>query len=426
MIFKAFGRRFLYNAAKYSIMAIILKGKAASYGTASGLLKKVYDEDSARKVRFGDIVFSNSLTPRIASVARNANGFILQTIESDHSVGYMREIWKPAVLVDSIDGLKEGKEVTINGFSGEIYEGNVSPEEHNFRDFTGKIKTKLYLEHGISRVTNEAAKLNSAGVGLCRLNLIIQEAGKHPEYFFRHNKEEELQKLLADPIHEIVKAFHPRPVWIRTMDIDSFMLSKFDGGKYEEVEANPMLGLRGLSRDLKYSHILRTQYNAVKYVVEKGFDNVGILYPLVRDVSEYIEAKRIMGQCGLIPHKDIAVGTVFETPSACLQIREFIGEGLDFAFFGINDMTQYAMAVDRTNPNINHLYNPVNTGVLHLLFFFLKECQKNNVETTMTFLTPLKPILGKLILSGLTSLTIQSDRLNEIGTLLENIEKDAL
>lgn len=405
-------------------MEAILKGQGASYGVASGLLKQVFDDKDAGQVKSGDIVFSNSFTPRIAAIARSANGFILCGIEADHTIGYLREIWKPTVLVDSIDKLNEGKEVTIDGFTGEVYDGSVQLEEQKFRDFNGKLKTKIYLEHGIPRMAKKVSRLNTSGVGLFRLNLIILEVGKHPEYFFMNKKEQDLQELFANSIYEVAKAFSPRPVWIRTMDLDSSLISKFEGGGHEESEANPMLGLRGLARDLKYVHILKLQYSAIKSVVDKGFTNIGILYPLVRDVSEYIQAKKIMGECLLIPHKDVKVGTIFETPSSCLQIREFIDEGLDFAFFGINDMTQYAMAVDRTNLHIKHMYNPTNSAVLYLLFYLLRECKKNNIETSMTFLSPLKPLIGKILLAGLTSVTIQSDRLNEIGTLLEGVEKE--
>ncbi len=405
-------------------MDVIIKGQGASYGISSGPLKHVFNEDSAREIKSGDIVFSDSLTPTLAAIARNASGFIICGIEADHTVGYLRETWKPAVLVDSIDKFNEGEEVTIDGFSGEVYKGVVKLEERSFRDFTGKLKTKIYLEHGVPRMAQRMAKLNTSGVGLFRLNIMIQEMGKHPEYFFKNKKEQDLQKLLGDSIYEVAKAFNPRPVWVRTMDLDSSFISKYEGGEHEENEKNPMLGLRGLARDLKYRHILELQYRAIKSVVDMGFANIGVLYPLVRDVSEYIQAKKIMGNCGLIPHKDVRVGTIFETPSSCLQIKEFIDEGLDFAFFGINDMTQYTMAVDRSNPNMRHMYNPSNTAVLHLLFFFLEECKKSNIETTMTFLSPLKPLLRKMISSGLTSLTIQSDRLKEIGELLEKAEKE--
>lgn len=70
------------------------------------------------------------------------------------------------------------------------------------------------------------------------------------------------------------------------------------------------------------------------------------------------------------------------------------------------------------------MYNPANTAVLHLLFHVLKTCKDNNVETSITFLSPLKPILDKMLANGLTSITIQADRLNEIGTLLKEIERN--
>lgn len=405
-------------------MTQITKGQGVSYGSAHGFLKPVFDDASAKKIQSGDIVYSDFLTPRLAMIAKRAEGFVICGNEADHTIAYLREFWKPTILVDSLKNLQKEDEVTIDGFSGEIYKGRTLVEEKPFRKFNGSLSTKLYLQQSIPEVAERAGALNTDGVGLFRLNLIIQEIGKHPEFFFLKNKEGELEDILYNGILKITRAFYPRPVWIRTMDFDSAELALFEGGEVEKEEANPMLGLRGLARDLKYRHNLELQYRAIKRVVDQGFSNIGIEYPLVRDVSEYREAKNILREIGLEPHKDVKVGSIFETPSSCLQIREFIEEGLDLAFFGFNDMVQYTMAVDRTNLQIKHMYDPSNDAVLYLLFHVLKECKKNSIETSITFLSPLKSLLGKMIAGGLTSITVQSDRLREIGTLLEQVEKE--
>lgn len=403
-------------------MGILIKGLGTGQGAAKGILKKVHDEKSALSVKETDIVFSSNLTPRLAAISKKAAGFVLESSEADHTIVYLRESWKPCIIVKSISGLKQGNKASVDSYSGNVFSGFRDLENMPIRDFSGKTNTKIYLQLSVPDIAEKASKLNSSGVSLLRLNVIVQQAGKHPAWFLKNKKSSELQKMLADEVEKIVEQFNPRPVWIRTMDFDSMELSSMEGGKNEVKEHNPMLGLRGISRDLKNLEILKIQFRAIKSVMLKGYRNIGILFPLVRDVSEYKQAKEIMRKCGISPHKDVKVGTIFETPSSCLQIKEFIEDGLDLAFFGYNDMVQYTLAVDRTNLQVKHLYNPKHPSVLYLLFYLLEECRKNNIETTMTFQSPLKDLLEEILSKGLSSITIQADSINEIGNIIKNIE----
>ena len=143
-----------------------------------------------------------------------------------------------------------------------------------------------------------------------------------------------------------------------------------------------------------------------------------MIYPLVRDVSEYKKAKMILRDHGLVPHKDIKVGSMFETPSAALQIEEFLKEKIDLAFIGINDLTQYTLVAERTNPHMTKIYNPTNLAVMLLTKNILEKCKAAGVETTTSYLTPMKEVLPSLIKAGLSSVTLQADRINEVAKLI--------
>lgn len=401
----------------------LMEGKGISPGIAMGKLKHVTNKIEAKEIKKGDIVYSEHLPPPLPSIARNAEGFIISGSEADHSVSYIKELWKPGIITHDISCLKEGQTVTMDGLNGKIWEGQESIDYTHHEPLKFKLKTKIYLQMSIPRMAKKAANLNTGGVGLLRTNLIIEETGKHPYYFFiKKEKQQELIDILTKGIKEIAEAFKPKPVWLRTMDFATDELINFDEGSYEKTESNPLMGWRGLVRGLKQPELLDLEYQAISNVLKGGCTNLGIVYPLVRDISEYKEAKKRLSKFGITPHKDIKVGSMFETPSAALQIEEFIKEGLDLAFIGINDITQYTLAADRANLNMNDVYDPKNPAVLKLIYNLLEKCKESGIETTTSFLSPLKDALPVLLAKGLTSFTLQADRINEVAELVSKIE----
>lgn len=403
-----------------------ITGIGISPGIAHGKVKIVRDKKTALEVTGGDIVVSPHFLPPLSSLARHGAGFIFTGGEADHGVSYLKEIWKPAILVTDVSQFSEGMEITIDGETGAIYEGAVSIDEYTHHEpLKHDLKTKIYLQQSVPWMADKAQKLNTNGVGLLRTNLLVEEEAKHPYYYYvKEGKFDDLVTLIADGIEKIAATFALQPVWVRTMDFATDELRLFEGGEHEPHEENPLLGWRGLVRALSQRELLDADILALKRVVEKGYTNVGVIFPLVRDVLEYRDAKQRMRELGLVPHKDIKVGSMFETPSSALQIDEFIGAGLDLAFLGINDVTMYTLVSDRTNSNMRKSYNPANPAILNLFYNVLEKCKREGIETTTSFLTPLKPHLATFLEKGLTSLTLQADRINEVGEIVKKAEAE--
>ncbi|MBS3138235.1 hypothetical protein J4207_00855, partial [Candidatus Woesearchaeota archaeon] len=89
----------------------------------------------------------------------------------------------------------------------------------------------------------------------------------------------------------------------------------------------------------------------------------------------------------------------------------------------MNDLTQYTLVAERTNPRMLTAYNPLHPAVLRLVYEVIEKCTKEKIETTMSFLTPLKAVLPQLLEKRLSSVTLQADRINEIGKLIAEAEK---
>lgn len=110
-----------------------------------------------------------------------------------------------------------------------------------------------------------------------------------------------------------MKAFYPKPVWIRTLDAPTDEFRAMKGGEDEPIEANPMLGFRGIRRDLAEEMHFRAEMRAIKKLIDEGYTNIGIMLPLVVVPEEIRRAKEIAREEG-IPLEKIEFGIMVETP----------------------------------------------------------------------------------------------------------------
>ena len=148
------------------------------------------------------------------------------------------------------------------------------------------------------------------------------------------------------------------------------------------MEHNPMLGWRGIRRDLTETDHFRLEIRAFKKLHEMGLTNVGIMLPMVQHVREFQKAKAIMFEEGLDLEK-IDVGIMVETPGAALTIEDFIEDGIDFVSFGTNDLTQYTLAVDRNNENVAGLFTELHPAILKLIEYVVERCNEAGVKTSI-------------------------------------------
>ena len=176
----------------------------------------------------------------------------------------------------------------------------------------------------------EAAEMAAAtladGVGLLRIEHMILGLGKTPRYYINAGREDEYIEELVGGVRTVAEAFYPKPVWVRTLDAPTDEFRGMEGGENEPHEHNPMLGWRGIRRDLTETDHFRLEMRAFKKLHEMGLTNIGIMLPLVQHVSEFRKAKALMIEEGLNLEK-IDVGIMVETPGAALTIEDFIDEG---------------------------------------------------------------------------------------------------
>ncbi len=399
---------------------VILTGLAASPGIGFGKIKIVRSLDDLKKVKQGDVLVTKMTNPdmvvtmqKCAAIVTDEGGL------TAHASIVSREMGIPAIVgtQEATSKLKEGEIITVNGFTGKIYKGKVSENiQKEIKPVTIETKTKIKVIIDLPSFAKRAEKTKLKSVGLARLEGTIAESGKHPQYFLQTSHIEEYENLIFNGIDEIAKSFEE--IWIRTSDIRSDEFKELEGAP-KEVEANPMLGMHGIRYSLKYPEILKAELKAMKRVAEKG-KKIGILTPQVISVEEIRKLKEFIKEIGF---EKAELGIMIETPASVQIIEELCKENINFISFGTNDLTQYTLAVDRGNGQVQNIYNELHPAILHQIKSVIEICKKHNVETSICGQAGSEKEMVKfLVEQGIDSISVNADIASEIAEYVSKLE----
>ncbi|MGC9516461.1 MAG: phosphoenolpyruvate synthase [Methanomicrobiales archaeon] len=413
---------------------IITKGLGASPGMGSGAVKIVNEIGELDKVEMGDILVTVMTTPDMVPAMKRASGII--TDEGGvtcHAAIVSRELGIPCVVgtKDATEILDENQLVTIDGNKGIVYKGKLEEakkveveEQPSVVQSSILTVTDVKVNVSMPEAAKKASQTGADGVGLLRTEHMMLTAGVHPIKFIKDDREDELIHILMENILKVVDTFYPKPVWYRTLDAPTDEFKTLDGGEDEPYEHNPMLGWRGIRRELDQPDILRAEFKAIKKLHEQGYTNIGIMIPLVQHPDELRQAKKIAEEVGLKPQKTIEFGIMVETPAAAMVIEDFIDVGIDFASFGTNDLTQYTLAIDRNNENVAGLYSEGHPAVLKLIERVIKKCNAAGVKTSICGQAGSIPhIVEKLVELGIDSVSANTDAVPTVRETVARIEK---
>jgi pyruvate,water dikinase len=415
---------------------VLLTGLGAAPGVGTGIVRLIASGRELDKIKPGDIMVTKMTMPDMVPGMKRAGAIV--TDEGGmacHAAIVSRELGCPAVVgtKKATTVLKEGMEVTVDGGKGIVYEGRValaSPAKPaSAASGGGVVFTKPITATEIKVNVSEpdraaaAAETMADGVGLLRIEHMILGLGKTPNWYIKNGKSEEYIDELVKGIKIVADAFYPRPVWVRTLDAPTDEFRAMEGGEGEPIEHNPMLGWRGIRRDLTETDHFRLEVRAFKKLHEMGLSNVGIMLPMVQHVREFQKAKAIMVEENLDLEK-IDVGIMVETPGAALTIEDFIEDGIDFISFGTNDLTQYTLAVDRNNENVAGLYSELHPAILKLIEYVVERCNEAGVKTSICGQAGSYPEMAKrLVEIGITSISANIDAVATVRETVARSEK---
>lgn len=220
-----------------------------------------------------------------------------------------------------------------------------------------KISGNIEFPHEAS----ECRKNGAHGVGLYRTEFLYlaQNDGKLPD-----------EETHFQAYKSVVEKMEGRPVVIRTFDLGADKLP--EGLTFaSEKEPNPFMGLRSIRLSLRNTEMFRVQLRAI--LRASVFGKIRVMFPLVSTITEFRQAKMIFRDvCEELAEEnipfdpDIPLGIMVETPATALMLELFVHE-VDFFSIGTNDLLQYTMAVDRSNKDVNFLYEQECPAMIRLI-----------------------------------------------------------
>ena len=411
---------------------VLVRGLGASPGMASGKVKIVLDIEELDKIKDGDIMVTTMTTPDMVPAMRRASGIV--TDEGGvtcHASIISRELGIPCVVGtgNATTTLEENSGVTLDGKKGLVFEGiteTKSEEPAAVSVQAAPIITVTEVKANVSmpEAAEKAAATGADGVGLLRTEHLMLTSGIHPGKFIADGREDELIDTIADNVMIVADAFYPKPVWYRTLDAPTDEFITLEGGENEPREHNPMLGWRGIRRELDQPEILKCEFKAIKKLHEKGYTNIGIMIPLSQSPEELKKAKALCSEVGFEPHKDVEFGMMVEIPAAAIMIDEYIKVGIDFVSLGTNDLTQYTLAVDRNNEFVAKHYSEEHPAVMKLIERTIRKCAEAGVKCSICGQAGSVPhIVEKLVGFGITSVSSNTDAIADVRKTVARAEQ---
>ena len=357
---------------------VLVEGRAIGQKIGTGPVRVVHKLSEMDRVQPGDILVTDMTDPNWEPVMKRASAIVTNRGgRTCHAAIIARELGIPAVVgcghADQV--LKDGMLVTVScaeGDTGFIYDGLLETEVSEVqRGQMPEIDVKIMMNVGNPQLAFDFCQLPNAGVGLARLEFIINNnIGVHPKAILDYpNIDSDLKKAVesvarghasprafyvdrvAEGVATIAAAFWPKPVIVRLSDFKSNEYRKLIGGsRYEPEEENPMLGFRGAARYISadFGEAFAMECEALKRVRnDMGLTNVQVMVPFVRTLGQAKKVTELLAQKGLKSGVDgLKLIMMCEIPSNAILAKEFL-QYFDGFSIGSNDLTQLTLGLDR-------------------------------------------------------------------------------
>jgi phosphotransferase system enzyme I (PtsP) len=356
---------------------------------------------------------------------------------NSHAAIMARAMGVPAVMglhkvsIKSLDN----QELFLDGYSGEVVlnlteknridykvlieqeealQSKIAAESDNPSITQDGKRISLLVNAGLSANVEMEQFLQGDGVGLYRTEIPFMMRERFPS-----------EQEQYDLYHSLLSAHPNKEITMRTLDVGGDKPLSY----FPIVEDNPFLGWRGIRLTLDHPDIFLVQVRAMLRA-SVGLSNLHILLPMISNINEVVEAKRLIKQAFLEVKEDAynqgkllskpAVGIMLEVPAVIFQLPQ-LAQHVDFFSVGTNDLTQYLLAVDRNNARVSSLYSSYHPSVLNALQEIVLQSNKANIPVTVCGELAGEPAGAVILMAmGYRKLSMNAHSLRKINWVLRN------
>jgi phosphotransferase system enzyme I (PtsI) len=387
------------------------------------------------------VVLSHNLTPsETANLDRRyVRGFCTEIGgPGGHTAIVAKGLELPAVVGIGafLDSVNESERVIVDGDRGRVI---IGPDEATLASYQQRIEKRQSLSARLAELRDLPAE--TADGARIRLGANIEfphetaaciERGAdgiglyRTEFLYLASEHEPSEEDHYQAYSQVVKEMNGRPVVIRTLDLGA---DKMGQRPLSEQEHNPFLGLRSIRLSLRNLDLFRPQLRAVLRAAVHG--DIRVMFPLITTMAELRQARMLLNVVaedlkheGIAYRSDIPVGMMVEVPAAVVMLERFVRE-VDFLSIGTNDLTQYTLAVDRSNEYVADLYQSSDPAVLRLIQRCVEVADEFEVPLAVCGEMSSNPGRALLLLGlGIRSLSVPPSALPQVKKAIRSVSID--
>jgi phosphotransferase system enzyme I (PtsI) len=328
--------------------------------------------------------------------------------------------------------VRDGDKVVVDGNHGHVilHPSKLALREYItrreiFQRFLGKLAdlrdapavtldgraVRLYANIGLAEEIPQALAQGAEGIGLLRT-----------EYFYLAHSEPPSEEEQYRFYTTVIEAAGKRPITFRTFDLGGDKVSMVPGNP----EDNPMLGCRGIRLFTEYRDLMAVQVRALLRASRHG--STRIMFPLVSGLTEFQDTMQIVQQVkgelraqGTAFDEGVPFGCMVETPAAA-TIPDILATEVEFFSIGSNDLIEYTVAADRTNPRVAYLYEPLHLAVLRMMRLVIRAAHHRKRPVSLCGEMASDPIYTIILLGmGIDELSVNPAMLPAIKQVIRGV-----